>query len=195
MALAWEERHEREVNRRRLLGEADRILDSVEELRLVDRRSVPPALAQAIEALQLRLGRRGTSPSTLASAHRLVLALEARLMGANPRVAATRVHTGRPAGQPVVRVLQGGLRWKLLTLPAPPVTGPSDAWLELLDATVERACERWMYAQERARRAAQDRRDTLASLGRARLAWTNYWELLLEAQDLTRRAVSLQAKP
>lgn len=194
MALAWE-RQERESGRKKLLGEADGILDTVEELRLADQRAVPPNLAGAIEALQLRLGRRATSPATLAAAHRLVLALEGRLMGANPRVAATRVHTDRPAGQPLVRVLQGGLKWKLLTLPAPPTTGPSHAWLELVDATVERACERWMYAQERARRAARDRRDVPASLGRARMAWTNYWELLLEAEDLRRRVGSRPARP
>jgi hypothetical protein len=117
-----------------------------------------------------------------------VLSLEGRLMGANPRVPKTRAYPDRPAGQPVVRVIQGGLTWKLLALPAASVEGADPAWLELVEETVDRASERWIYAQERAVRAARDRRDALAALARARLAWDNYWALSLEAEELKRRA-------
>ncbi len=195
MALAWRDEKDFELGRKRLLGEADRILDGVEELRLADLRAVPPDLAQAIETLQQRLGRRGTAPSTLAAAHRLVLALEGRLMGANPRVPKTRAHTDRPAGQPVVRVIRGGLTWKLLTLPPAPPGGLDPSWFELVEATVDRACERWLYAQEQAIRAARDRRGAPAAIARARTAWANYWELRTEAEELSRRAARRPARP
>lgn len=188
MALAWREERDFDRGRKRLLGEADRILDSVEDLRLADGLVVPPELSQAIDHLQQRLGRRGTSPTTLAAAHRLVLALEGRLMGANPRVPKTRAHTDRPAGQPVVRVIRGGLTWKLLSLPAAPPGGATAEWLELLGDTVDRACERWLYAHEQAVRAARDRRAARPAWERARTAWANYWTLRCEAEELRRRA-------
>lgn len=188
MALAWLDEKDFERGRKRLLGEADRILDGVEELRLADAHQVPPELAGAIETLQQRLGRRGTSPTTLAAAHRLVLALEGRLMGANPRVPKTRSHADRPAGQPMVRVIRGGLTWKLLTLPGAPPGGATPEWLELVDETVDRACERWLYAQEQAMRAARDRRGARPAWERSRTAWSNYWALRCEAEELRRRA-------
>lgn len=200
MALAWLDAQDFEHGRKRLLGEADAILDSVEELRLGDARAVPPELGRAIETLQQRLGRRGTSPTTLAAAHRLVLALEGRLMGANPRVPKARAHADRPAGQPLVKVIPGGLTWKLLALPAVPPTGAGPEWLELVEATVERACERWLYAHEQLVRAARDPRDRRrrrgyrAALERSRAAWANYWMLSSEAADLRRRAARSPAR-
>jgi hypothetical protein len=186
-ALAWQQEEERERSRRRLLAEADRILDGVEERRLIEQRAVPPDLAEAIQALQRRLGRRAATPTTLAAAHRLVLALQGRLMISNPRVAATRAHEDRPRGQPLMKVVQGGVRWKLLTLPAAPAGGPDAAWAELVEATVERAHARWAYALEQARRAARSKREPIAALARERLAWTNYRELCQEAEILIRR--------
>ena len=186
-ALAWRDEADREESRRRLLAESDQILDRVEELRLIEQRAVTPSLAEAILLLQQRLGRRPTSPSTLAAAHRLVLALQGRLMIGNPRVATTRAHDERPRGQPVMKVIQGGVRWKLLTLPATPPTGADAAWLELVDATVDRAHQRWAYALEQARRAVRARRHVKAALAREQLAWANYWELLQEAETLTCR--------
>jgi hypothetical protein len=200
MALAWLDSQDFERGRKRLLGEADQILDSVEELRLADRRAVPPELAQAIETLQQRLGRRGTSPTTLGAAHRLVLALEGRLMGANPRVPKARAHADRPAGQPVVKVIPGGLTWKLLALPALAAGTADDEWWELVDATVDRACERWLYAHEQLLRAARDPRDRRrrrqyrAALERARTAWANYWMLSCEAEELHRRVAKRPAR-
>jgi len=190
MALAWLDERDFEHGRKRLLGEADRILDNVEELRLADGRAVPPELADAINRLQQRLGRRGTAPSTLSAAHRLVLALEGRLMAANRRVPRTREHIERPPGQPVVRVISGGLTWKLLTLPAAPPAGAGDDWFELLDAFVDRCCERWLYTQEQAIRAAREKRDARSALERADTAWTNYWALKTEVEDLRLRAVN-----
>jgi hypothetical protein len=195
MALAWLDDNDYERGRKRLLGEADRILDGVEELRLADSRAVPPQLAAAIASLQQRLGRRGTSPSTLAAAHRLVLALEGRLMAANRRVPRTQAHTDRPAGQPAVRVIRGGLTWKLLTLPATPPAGVDEEWLELVAATVDRACERFLYAQEQALRAARDKKGARAAWERAQTAWANYWALSVEASELRRRAERSRAKP
>lgn len=194
MALAWLDERDYERGRKRLLGEADALLDDVEELRLADGRAVPPQLSAAIASLQQRLGRRGMPPTTLAAAHRLVLALEGRLMAANRRVPRTRVHVDRPAGQPVVRVIRGGLTWKLLSLPAAPSTGADEGWLELLEATVDRACERWLYAQEQAVRAARDKRDAPAAWARAQTAWSNYWGLQTEAAELRRRAASRPAR-
>lgn len=187
-ALAWRDEEDRERSRKRLLGEADRILDRVEELRLIEQRAVPAGLAEAIHALQQRLGRRPSSPATLAAAHRLVLALEGRLMIRNPRMSTTRAHDERPRGQPVMKVLQGGVRWKLLTLPAPPPGGPDAAWFELLEATVERAHDRWAYALEQAKRAARGRRNAGTALAREGIAWANYLELSEEAAGLIRRA-------
>jgi hypothetical protein len=195
MALAWREDTEFDRGRRRLLGAADDILGELEELRLGDGRAVPRELTAAIGRLQERLGRRATSPPTLAAAHRLVLALEGRLMGANPRMPRPRAHAERPPGQPVVRVIRGGLTWKLLALPGAPAGGPDAAWQELVVATVERACERWFYAQEQAMRAARDQRGALPALIRARTAWSNYWALRCEAEDLLRRVERSPAKP
>lgn len=194
MALAWRDEGEDERGRKRLLGEADRILDRVEELRLLEQRVVPPRLAASIQALQERLGRRPASPGTLAAAHRLVLALEGRLMMRNPRVPVTQRHEERPVGQPLIKVLQGGIRWKMLTLPPAPPTGPDAAWLELIEATVDRAHDRWAYAQEQARRAAQRGLEFGGAWARARLAWANYLELSLEAEGLRRRAAPRRAR-
>lgn len=194
-AVAWRDQQEdRERSRKRLLAEADGILDRVEELRLTEQRAVPVSLTEAIRALQNRLGRRPTAPATLAAAHRLVLALEGRLMTGNPRVAVTRAHEDRPRGQPVMKVLQGGVRWKLLTLPAAPPGGVDAAWLELVDATVERAHDRWAYALEQARRAARSRRQADVALARERLAWANYLDLTQEAAALTTRPASPRAR-
>ncbi len=190
-ALAWLDEDDRERSRKDLLGEGDVILDRVEELRLLEQRAVPAGLAEAISVFQRRLGRRPSNPTTLAAAHRLVLALEGRLMIGNPRVAATRTHEDRPRGQPVVKVLQGGVRWKLLTLPAMPPGGPDAAWRELREATVARAFDRWQYALEHAGRAARGghRADAERAVARERLAWANYWELRDEAAGLSRRAM------
>jgi hypothetical protein len=175
-----------EQRRRRLLAESDALLDHVEHLRLHDETLAPPPLREAIRALQVRLGRREPppAPATLTAAHELVLAVQQRLMAANPRNVLPRAHPGRASGQPLMARIMGGGRWKLLTLPAPPASGPDHRWLSLVDDTVERACDRWAYAQHQAMRAARDNVGVEAALAVARAAWRNYWELRLEADWL-----------
>jgi hypothetical protein len=82
-------------------------------------------------------------------------------------------------------VRDGGL-WKLLTLP-PPGGTPDDEWLELVECTVERAWDRWCYAQQHAVRAAQERYKPQVALAVARTAWSNYWELYVEAEEISAR--------
>jgi hypothetical protein len=175
-----------EMRRRRLLAESDELLDHVEELRLQDHSATPEPLRESIRALQARLGRRDPppAPSTLRAAHELVLAVQMRLMAANPRNTLPRAHPGRASGQPVMARIRGGARWKLLSLPPPPAAGADGAWLTLVDGTVDRACDRWAYAQHQAMRAARDKVGVEAALAMARAAWRNYWELRVEAERL-----------
>jgi hypothetical protein len=62
-----------------------------------------------------------------------------------------------------------------------------DAWLELIEYTVERALDRWCYAQQHAVRAAQERSKPHVALAVARTAWSNYWELFMEAEEIRAR--------
>jgi hypothetical protein len=178
-----------EVRRRSLMAESDGLLDDVERLRLDDQSEVPQQLREAICALQVRLGRTDPplAPATLHSAHDLVFAVQQRLMAANPKHPRPNRHAGRPGGQPVVTVLRDGGLWKLLTLPPPPSGTPDDAWLELVECTVERAWDRWCYAQQHAVRAAQERYKPHVALAVARTAWSNYWELYVEAEEISAR--------
>jgi hypothetical protein len=173
-----------EVRRRTLLAESDSILDDVESLRLEDRTEAPPPLREAIRALQARLGRSDPPlpPATLHAAHDLVFAVQQRLMAANPNNPRPNRHAGRPGGQPVVTVVREDRVWKLLTLPPPPNGAGDDEWLELVECTVERAWDRWCYAQQHAVRAAREHFKAQLALAVARTAWTNYWELHQEAE-------------
>ena len=54
--------------------------------------------------------------------------------------------------------------------------------------TVERAFDRWCYAQQHAIRAAQEQFKPHIALAVARTAWSNYWELNLEAEEIMARA-------
>src|SRR6266567_6778827 len=137
-----------ETRRRELLAESDSLLDDVEKLRLDDESEAPQQLREAIRALQMRLGRTDPPlpPATLHAAHDLVFAVQQRLMAANPKHPRPNRHAGRPGGQPIVTVVRDEGLWKLLTLPPPPGGAADDSWLELVDATVERAWHRWSYA-------------------------------------------------
>jgi hypothetical protein len=172
-----------EVRRRTLLAESDSILDDVESLRLEDHTEAPPPLREAIRALQVRLGRSDPPlpPATLHAAHDLVFAVQQRLMAANPNNPRPNRHAGRPGGQPVMTVVREDRLWKLLTLPPPNGAG-DDEWLELVECTVERAWDRWCYAQQHAVRAARERFKAQLALAVARTAWSNYWELHQEAE-------------
>jgi hypothetical protein len=183
-----------EVRRRTLLAESDSILDDVEALRLEDRTEAPPPLREAIRALQVRLGRSDPPlpPATLHAAHDLVFAVQQRLMAANPNNPRPNRHAGRPGGQPVVTVVREDRLWKLLTLPPPPNSAGDDEWLELVECTVERAWDRWCYAQQHAVRAAREHFKAQLALAVARTAWSNYWELHQEAELIKAK---LRARP
>jgi hypothetical protein len=177
---------ETEVHRRHLLAESDELLGWVEELRLQDRRTVPDQLREAIGQLQRRLGRREPppTPASVRAAHDLVFAVQQRLMAANPRNPSPRSHPGRPSGQPATTAVRGGGQWKFLTLP--PAPGPASAvsWEELIEATVQRAWDRWAYAQHHALRAARDKEVLGLAAAMQRAAWTNYWQLREEAERM-----------
>jgi len=183
-----------ETRRRSLLAESDVLLDDVETLRLQDETEAPPRLREAIQALQLRLGRRNppVPPATLHAAHDLVFAVQQRIMAANPNLPNPNRHVGRPSGQPVMTRVADNRVWKVLTLPFPP-SGATDAeWLELVDCTVERAWDRWCYAQQHAARAAREHFKARIAAAVAQVAWVNYWELLMESERIRERLRSRQ---
>ena len=68
-------------------------------------------------------------------------------------------------------------------LPGPSPSGP-DEWRLNVHATLERALDRWAYAQHHAAQAARDRSGAKQALARARTAWSNYWQLKEEAERL-----------
>jgi hypothetical protein len=178
-----------ETRRRSLLAESDVLLDDVETLRLQDETEAPPRLREAIHALQLRLGRRNppVPPDTLHAAHDLVFAVQQRLMAANPNHPHPNRHVGRPSGQPVMTRVADNRVWKLLTLPSPANGAADAAWLELIDCTVDRAWDRWCYAQQHAARAAREHFKAHVAAAVAEVAWANYWELLVEAERINER--------
>ena len=178
-----------EARRRALLAESDSLLDDVECLRLSDQTEAPHPLREAIRALQLRLGRHDPPlpPATLHAAHDLVFAVQQRLMAANPNNPRPNRHAGRPSGQPLVTVVRDDRRWKLLTLPPPPNDASDEEWLALVDSTVERAWDRWCYAQQHAVRAARAHFKPTIAIAVARTAWSNYWELYEEAERIRAR--------
>jgi hypothetical protein len=175
-----------DTRRRSFLAESDSLLEQVETLRLQDEHDAPPRLREAIRALQIRLGRRNppVAPATLDAAHDLVFAVQQRIMAANPRNPRPNRHHGRPSGQPIVMVVREDRKWKVLALPPPSSTGDEAEWIELVECTVERAWDRWCYAQQQAIRAARERFKASVALAVARAAWSNYWELLQEAERI-----------
>ena len=185
-----------ELHRRLLLAESDVLLEDVEMLRLGDALEAPPRLREAIRALQIRLGRRNPPlpPATLDAAHDLVFAVQQRLMAANPKNPRPVRHSGRPNGQPVMTVVREDRKWKLLTLP-PPSSDADDAWLELVESTVERAWDRWCYAQQHAMRAARIHVKAQLALAIAQTAWTNYWLLLCDAERIRERISGGRERP
>jgi hypothetical protein len=188
-AMLAESEQASETRRKSLLADSDVLLDDVETLRLQDETEAPPRLREAIHALHVRIGRRNPPlpPATLHAAHDLVFAVQQRLMASNPNHPRPNRHDGRPGGQPVVAVVRDGRRWKVLTLPSP-LNGVADAeWLELVDLTVERAWDRWCYAQQHAVRASREHFKASIAVAVARAAWTNYWDLLEESREISER--------
>jgi hypothetical protein len=190
MAVATAEHEElADTRRRSLLAESDSLLEDVETLRLDDAAEAPPRLRDAIGALQARLGRRNppVAPATLDAAHDLVFAVQQRLMAANPRNPRPNRHARRPGGQPLITVVRDDKTWKVLTLPPPLSSGDEADWIELVDCTVERAWDRWCYAQQQAVRAARERFKPLVAVAVADVAWSNYWQLLQESELIKER--------
>lgn len=184
-----------ELHRRFLLAESDVLLEDVEMLRLNDATEAPPRLREAIRALQIRLGRRNPPmpAATLDAAQDLVFAVQQRLMAANPKNPRPVRHSGRPSGQPVMTVVREDRKWKVLALP-PPSSGEDVDWLELVESTVERAWDRWCYAQQHAIRAARLHVKAELALAIARAAWNNYWLLLLDAERIRERVSAGRAR-
>jgi hypothetical protein len=178
-----------EFHRRFLLAQSDLLLDEVESLRLCDASEAPPRLREAIRALQIRLGRRNppVAPATIDAAHDLVFAVQQRLMAANPNNPRPARHMGRASGQPLMTLVREDRRWKVLTLPPPPISGEDEEWLELVESTVERAWDRWCYAQQQAVRAVRLRIRPLLAVAVAQTAWNNYWMLLEDAERIRSR--------
>jgi hypothetical protein len=178
-----------EIVRRSLLAESDLLLDELESLRLSDAPEAPVRLREAIRALQIRLGRRNppVAPATLDAAHDLVFAAQQRIMAANPKNPRPNRHVGRPSGQPVLTLIRDDTKWKVLTLPPPSSSGDESEWIELVDCTVERAWDRWCYAQHQAMRAAREHFKPLVALAVAQAAWKNYWLLLQDAERIKER--------
>ena len=178
-----------EFHRRFLLAQSDLLLDEVENLRLCDASEAPPRLREAIRALQIRLGRRNppVAPATIDAAHDLVFAVQQRLMAANPNNPRPARHTGRASGQPLMTLVREDRRWKVLTLPPPPISGEDEEWLELVESTVERAWDRWCYAQQQAVRAVRLQIKPMLAVAVAQVAWNNYWMLLEDAERIRSR--------
>lgn len=178
-----------EVTRKMLLAESDSLLDEVELLRLQDEEEAPLRLREAIRALQIRLGRRNppVPPPTITAAHDLVFAVQQRIMSANPNLPRPTRHTGRPSGQPVMALIRDERKWKVLTLPAPTSAPDDDRWIELVECTVERAWDRWCYAQQQAVRSARQRFKPHVAIAVAQAAWKNYWLLLQDAERIKER--------
>jgi len=178
-----------ELRRRLLLAESDVLLEDVEMLRLNDQSEASPRLREAIRAMQIRLGRRNPPlpPATLDAAHDLVFAVQQRLMAANPRNPRPTRHVGRPTGQPVITLIREDRKWKVLALPPPTASGQDEDWIDLVESTVERAWDRWCYAQQHAVRAARVRTKPQLALAVAQAAWKNYWLLLQDAERIKER--------
>ena len=168
------------------MAESDALLDEVETLRLSDEAAAPLRLREALRALQIRLGRRhpAVAPATLEAAHELVFAVQQRLMAANPKNPRPSRHTGRANGQPLMTLVREDRKWKVLTLPPPTISGEDEDWIELVDSTVERAWDRWCYAQQQAVRAARVHIRPNIAFAVAQAAWSNYWILLQDAERI-----------
>jgi hypothetical protein len=173
-----------ELHRREMLARSDRLLDEVEQLRLSDEVRIPPTLREAIRGLQQRVGPETANPRTVRGAQLLVFAVQQRLMGANPHNSQPRAHVGRARGSPKRARLPGGGEWKELTFPARPAQGPDSDWWVDVQLVVERALDRWSFAQNQAVAAARSRQPAEKALRRALAAWANYWELRCEAERL-----------
>lgn len=161
--------------RQTLLARSDDLLDELEELRLHDRLLTPGPLRRRIEDLRSDAGlSRRPAPRSLGAAHDLLLSMQQRWLNLNPR---------HPFVTPVPPAAPSE-PWKHLPLPPCPPGGPDDTWRRLARATVERAFDRWCWAQHHATRAAREGGEGPPALQRAGAAWVNYFQLRQEALRL-----------
>jgi hypothetical protein len=165
-----------DLPRQTLLARSDDLLDELELLRLGGRLLTPRAQRRRIDKLRsdARLAER-PAPRSLAAAHDLLLSMQQRWLNLNPR---------HPGVTPPPAPARGSDRWKHLPLPPCPPGGPDDPWRRLARATVERAFDRWCWAQHHATRAVREGGDGAPALERAAAAWTNYFQLRQEAARL-----------
>ncbi len=157
-----------------MLARSDELLDQLERLRLRDRLVTPMPLRRRIDDLRADAGlAQRPVPRSLAAAHDLLLSMQQHWLNLNPRHPAV-------TPSPVSRAEP----WKRLPLPPCPPSGPDEPWRRLARATVERAFDRWCWAQHHATRAAREGCDGAPALQRATAAWTNYFQLRQEALRL-----------
>lgn len=181
-----------ERHRRELLATSDRLLAEIEEVRLARSHELPPLLRRRVRNLLVAMGHAERAvPPSVRGVHHLLFAIQQRLMAANPRRPSSAAVLGRPAGMPAVSPIRPGLAWKVLGLPADPGAGRESPWFAMIEATVERAFDRWAYAHHHALRAARRRERVSAALALERVAWNNYWQLSEEsARILSARAAA-----
>jgi hypothetical protein len=177
-----------DAHRRTTLQSSDLLLDEIERLRLIDRTYLPSPLRDRIRALHAAVTGFATQSKlkTCRAAHDLVLALQEPLLAANPRNTVTRPRTThRAPGQPITVTTSFSGTWKLLSLPPEPAGGLTQEWFAAAVATIERAWDRWSYAQHHAIAASRRRsRQSRQAIGQAMVAWSNYWQLLDEVDRL-----------
>jgi len=85
-------------------------------------------------------------------------------------------------------------KWKVLTLPPPTSNGDEEDWMELVESTVERAWDRWCYAQQHAVRAARMHLRARIAIALAEAAWTNYWVLQQDAERIRERLIASRGR-
>lgn len=177
-----------DVHRRISLQTSDLLLDEIERLRLVDETYLPSPLRDRIRSLHAAVTgfRTDAKLKTCRAAHDFVFTLQELLLAANPRNSGDRRRTThRVPGQPITVTTSVGGTWKLLALPPEPAEGLTEDWFAVAVATIERAWERWSYAQHHAIASARLRsRHSRQAVARATVAWSNYWQLLDEVDRL-----------
>ena len=64
----------------------------------------------------------------------------------------------------------------------------------LVESTVERAWDRWCYAQQHAVRAARIHLRAQIALALAEAAWSNYWVLVQDAERIRERLIASRGR-
>ncbi len=180
--------------RRRLLRATDQLLESIEQLRLLDVVQVPDHLQTQLSSVAATMGENGRrwSPATLADAHDKVFRLQLLLLHGG---GAHWMQPGPTAAQP-----SGDARVRALSLPSRRRFGTSTDWLEQVGLTVQRAHDRTRYLDAQAHAARRlpgaeagalfARRDS-----QARAAHEAFERLAKHAEWVTGRRATVQSAP